>query len=58
LIRWDLVRTLPELYVVPSAVSLSRGLSDLDKRYPDFVVLPLQCGLYRFVACNKVSTPS
>ncbi len=58
LIPWHAVRTLPELYVVPStSTSLDRELVELEKRYPEFAVIPLQAGLYRFVARRDVINP-
>jgi hypothetical protein len=58
LVPWDAVRTMPELYVVPStARSLDREPVELEKRYPEFAVLPLQGGLYRFVARREVTNP-
>jgi hypothetical protein len=50
LIPWRAVRTLPELYLVPSGPSLDQGLVELERRYPEFAVCPLQGGLYRLVA--------
>jgi hypothetical protein len=58
LVPWDAVRTLPELYLVPSTpTSLDQGLVELEKRYPEFAVLPLPGGLYRFVARRDVTKP-
>jgi len=58
LIPWTAARTWPELYVVPSTVtSLKRGLVELEKHYRGFAVLPLQAGLYRFVARRDVVSP-
>jgi len=49
-IPWHVVRTLPELYVVPSTLTSSeRELAQLERRYPEFDVLSLQAGLYRLV---------
>lgn len=50
LVPWLAVRALPDLYLVPSTLTSSeQNLAQLEMRYPEFDVRPLQGGLYRLL---------